>query len=323
MLPDGSSAGPYPHRTRYYPKVNSSPPAIFVRNPVQVADYLPGSTYGPRLLPNYELVWLLRGSAELHTELLDREGRRRATESHLLRPGTVALSRQGNRDCYQWDTSCTSRHAYVHFELLDPGHLGRSEDWPSVQTLADVPVLGGLCDYLLELASQRSERSKRRSDQIVQLVLDLFVSGPHPSDRDELPDVVRRMGDYVARQWIREGQQLIPVTELAAAAHVSVGYLHRTFKRLYGCGPSRALELIRLSQGATALQRSNATITEIASRCGYSNPYHFSRRFHQTYGAPPNAFRRGQSLTDPLWPVRDAQLVALGRHLLRSLDGLG
>ncbi|SDT22101.1 AraC-type DNA-binding protein [Microlunatus soli] len=295
---------------------------IFVQNPVQVADYSPGSVYGPRLLPNFELVWLLRGSAQLCTEILDADGQHRGTESQLLRPGTVALSRQGNRDCYRWDTAGPSRHAYVHFELLDAGHLGTPASWPSVRTLADAPVLEGLCDYLLELAGQPSAQSKRRSDQIVQLVLDLFVSGPHRSDREEVPAPVGRMSEYVARLWATDGQRQVPVSDLAASAHVSIGYLHRTFKHAYGCGPSRALELIRLSQAATALQRSNDTISEIAARSGFCNPYHFSRRFHQTYGAPPKAFRCRQPLTDPLWPVRDAQLLAVARMLLRASDEL-
>jgi len=87
----------------YYLFVTSRPPVISVNSVVQVADYAPGATYGPRWLPNFELLWLLHGSALWRTEVYDDAGVRQATVEEELRPGTVALARRGNRDAYIWD----------------------------------------------------------------------------------------------------------------------------------------------------------------------------------------------------------------------------
>ena len=38
------------------------------------------------------------------------------------------------------------------------------------------------------------------------------------------------MGDFVRRIWTADGMRMIEVGELAAAAHVSAGYLHRLFR---------------------------------------------------------------------------------------------
>ena len=103
----------------YYLFVTSRPPVINVNSVVQVADYAPGATYGPRTLPNYELLWILHGSARWRTDVYDDAGVRQATVEEDLRPGTVALARRGNRDAYIWDCDRWSRHAYVHFQIED------------------------------------------------------------------------------------------------------------------------------------------------------------------------------------------------------------
>lgn len=305
-------------RAHYYLFVTSRPPVISVNSVVQVADYPPGATYGPRTLPNYELLWILSGSARWRTEVYDDAGLRQATVEEDLRPGTVALARRGNRDAYIWDCDRSSRHAYVHFQIEDFGGLGDPSSWPSVRSQSDPSLLDGLCTYLLDLAGVPSSSVRGHSDRLVATMLEVFLSAPAGQSREEMPVAVRRLVDHVATVWARSGPRIISVPELAAAANLSAGHLHRLFRERYACGPAYALDLIRLARAATALLRTNATIAEIASDCGYSNPYHFSRRFSLTYGQPPGSFRRRRQLTDPLAPVREAGLLPVARTLLEA-----
>ncbi|HET6742123.1 MAG TPA: helix-turn-helix domain-containing protein [Kribbella sp.] len=297
--------------------MTSRPPAISVNSVVQVADYAPGATYGPRWLPNFELLWLLHGSALWRTEVYDDAGVHQVTVEEELRPGTVALARRGNRDAYIWDCDHWSRHAYVHFQIEDFGGLGTPSSWPSVRSRSDPGLLDELCTYLLDLAGV-PESVPGHSDRLVATMLEVFVGAPVGPSREEMPDGVRRMVDHVATVWARRGPRIISVPELAAAANLSAGHLHRLFRERYGCGPAYALDLIRLARAATALLRTNATIAEIASDGGYSNPYHFSRRFSLAYGEPPGTFRRRRQLSDPLAPVREAGLLPVTRRLLEA-----
>jgi AraC family transcriptional regulator len=285
-----------------------------VNSLVQIADYAPGATYGPRWLPNFELLWILHGSALWRTEVYDDAGVRQATVEHELRPGTVALAKCGNRDAYIWDCDRGSRHAYVHFQIEDFGELGDPSRWPWVRSMSDPGLLEELCSYLLDLPTP----ARGHSDRLVATMLEVFVSAPVGPPAAEMPDAVRRLVDHVATVWARSGPQIVSVQELAAAANLSAGHLHRLFREQYGCGPAYALDLIRLARAATALQRTNATIGEIASDCGYSNPYHFSRRFSLAYGDPPGTFRRRRQLSDPLAPVRAAGLLPIARRLLEA-----
>ncbi|MFI5694911.1 helix-turn-helix domain-containing protein [Kribbella sp. NPDC051586] len=297
--------------------MTSRPPVISVNSLVQLADYAPGATYGPRWLQNFELLWILHGSALWRTEVYDDAGVRQATVEHELRPGTVALARRGNRDAYIWDCDHPSRHAYVHFQIEDFGGLGDPPSWPSVRSMSDPGLLGELCSYALDLAGVPSP-VRGLSDRLVTTMLEVFVRAPGGPSRAEMPDAVRRLVDHVATVWARSGPRIVSVPELAAAANLSAGHLHRLFREQYACGPAYALDLIRLARAATALLRTNATIGEIAADCGYSNPYHFSRRFALAYGDPPGTFRRRRQLSDPLAPVRAAGLLPLARRLLEA-----
>jgi AraC family transcriptional regulator len=239
----------------------------------------------------------------------------------VLRPGTLALATTGIIDSYHWDDNQLSTHAYVHFRIREPGDLDGQPSWPAVRSLSRSPVLAGLCSYLLELGGQESAAARSRSDQMIGVLLDLFVCGPLETAQVRLHPHLVAAQQYARSAWLAAGPRLIGVEELAAAVSVSVGHLFRLFRREYGCGPARALELVRLARSAVALQRSNASIAEIARREGFANAYHFSRRFSFAYGRPPGAYRALGPGPEPLEPVRKSGLVAFAGPLL-SLGAL-
>jgi AraC family transcriptional regulator len=279
---------------------------------VQVADYRPGDTFGPRRLEDYEFVWMLGGSAVWTV----RDGGRET--DHVLKPGSLALARARTVDSYQWDERQPSKHAYVHFRLSDRGSLPEESAWPAVRILLGSPILEGICGYLLELAGQQSDHARDRSDQLVGLLLDVFVNGPLNEPFTGLTPHLATVAEYVRTSWGSGGLRIISADELCSATSISAGHLFRLFRGQYGCGPAHALELVRLARAATSLQRSNATIAEVARLSGFANPYHFSRRFSAVYGTPPGAFRALTASPDPLKPVRDAGLLPMAHVLLHQ-----
>ena len=282
---------------------------------VRVADYPRGATFGPRTLLDHEFVWMLRGSAVWTVRRPDPDGLALREESHRLWPGTVALARAGTVDSYRWDPDQASTHAYVHFRLsVPPG-----TPWPAVRTLSALPVLDSICGYLLRLAAVESAATRHRSDELVRLLLDVFLAGPLDDPYPRLGPSLAAVVDHVREVWAADGMRIVGVPELATAARVSSGHLFRLFREQYGCGPARAFELVRLARAATSLQRSNATLAEGARQTGFANPYHFSRRFAAGYGSPPGGFRGSRLTPDPLAPVREAGLLPLAHALLTYL----
>ena len=121
------------------------------------------------------------------------------------------------------------------------------------------------------------------------------------------------------RAWSSGSLRILPAAELAVAAGVSPGHLFRVFRAELGCGPARALELVRLARSAAMLQRSNASLPAVAAQHGFANAYHFSRRFSQAYRMPPGTFRTLGLGPDPLEPIRRAGLLPFAAPFLAVL----
>ena len=281
-----------------------------------IADYPAGALFGPRRLDDYEFVWLLRGSANWSIYDVDHSGRVIAHSAHVLLPDTLALSRAGTVDSYHWDDHQLSTHAYVHFRLAETGGLGPPSSWPETRSLARGAALAGICSYLLELSGQESAAARSRTDQLIGLLLDLFVNGPFQDPQPNVHPHTAAAQQYVRRLWQAGGSRLITADELASAVSISAGHLFRVFRNEYACGPVRALELVRLARSALALQRSNASLGEIAHREGFANAYHFSRRFSSAYHRPPGAYRALGLGPDPLEPLRKMGLLPFAAPLM-------
>ncbi|MFE0023719.1 helix-turn-helix domain-containing protein [Amycolatopsis sp. NPDC059021] len=84
----------------------------------------------------------------------------------------------------------------------------------------------------------------------------------------------------------------ISVTEIAAAANVSIRALQHAFRRHRGTTPMSYLRQARLHHAHQALLAadpgSGVTVTEIAARWGFYHPGRFARHYRATYGYPPS-----------------------------------
>ena len=276
-----------------------------------VAVYPPGATFGPRRLPDFEFVWLLQGTAEWRYD----QG------SIALTPNALLLGRPGIQDAFLWDRRRPTRHAYLHFKL--DGELPELPDparWPLVRILPDDDPLRPLLRYLLALGEDRTGRHHQTVQEVLRLLLTLFVAGPLPDrDRQPSPPHLDVLLDYVRRAWSPPAPtRRLSLDELAAGACVSAGYLSRLFRHHYGIGPVAAFELLRLARAATLLTRSNLSVAAVADDCGFANPYHFSRRFRRAYGQPPGRYRRLAGRQEPTEPLEQAGLAAVNDRIWQA-----
>jgi len=242
-----------------------------------LAYYPPGASYGPRTLTDFELVWLLTGSAQWH-------GGGECARLQLV-PGDLLLIPPGTRDEFRWDREVPTRHGYVHFRY-DPGPARLPLLHPGQ---AHGPV-GGLLEFLLWLGEAQRPGWRERAGELLAVITRLLTAGPLPAPAPPEPAALAAALDYVRRQWT-VAMRPLTLRELAAAACVSPSYLSRVFRKQYGCGPGAALELIRLDRARTMLARSNLTIGQVAGACGFADPLYFSRRFRAAHGIAPRAYR--------------------------------
>ena len=294
-------------------------PTVRVWLPVRVANYRAGARFGPRTLPDFQLLWMLAGSVRRSVDDPGAIGAMAggAAERHLeLRPGALSLGRPGLTETYDWDPVVHSSHAYLHFVVDDLAGLPPVEQWPETQDMARTPVLAGLCQYLLELGTVPGTGALRRTEHCLALLLDVFLRGPwgdQPAATTWLEPMIRMIGV----RWAENGVQAVPVDELANAMGMSRGHLTHLVSQHHGCGPARLVELVRLARAAVLLQAA-VGVGQVATRIGYANPYHFSRRFTRAYGVAPSRFGRGSA--DPYGPLRSHGLLSVTRRLLQATN---
>jgi len=75
------------------------------------------------------------------------------------------------------------------------------------------------------------------------------------------------------------------------AASCSRTALIKKFRNSLGQTPGRHLWQLRTDKGIGMLRNTGLNISEISELCGFSNPYHFSRRIRSATGLSPRALR--------------------------------
>jgi PAS domain S-box-containing protein len=108
----------------------------------------------------------------------------------------------------------------------------------------------------------------------------------------------RQLASAVEIARVRFAEQLT-VSEMAAAAGVSVTQLERLSKRVLGLTPKQLILRFRLEEALRLLDTSTDSIATIASACGYYDQSAFTRHFRRAVGMAPATFRtmsrRGQT----------------------------
>jgi len=87
-------------------------------------------------------------------------------------------------------------------------------------------------------------------------------------------------------------REQISLSELAEAAGLSRGYLHRAFRERYGVSPLAYQRSARIDMAKNLLASSDLPCKEIAEKTGFSNVYVFSKVFKRLMGMTASDYRR-------------------------------
>ena len=100
----------------------------------------------------------------------------------------------------------------------------------------------------------------------------------------ELVALRQLIGSTPQKQW--------KVSEMAAELHFSTSYFQRIYRETFHVSVMKDVIRSRIEAAKSLLQYTLITAEEIASRCGYASPEHFSRQFKQYTGMSPDQWRR-------------------------------
>jgi AraC-like DNA-binding protein len=190
--------------------------------------------------------------------------------------------------------------------LVPPGTPHRERSEKNVETIwlgfkADLPGVAGGRPHILnspamaarlesfwEFARVASGPSGPELDGMLLALTGAFFRLLGESERcgrSAMGDAARYLEDHFNED--------ISMPELAAALKCSPGHFFRRFREFAGMPPGQYLSAVRARKAMFYLRNTKLRIHQIASLCGFRDPYYFSRFFTRFSGASPSAYRGG------------------------------
>jgi AraC-like DNA-binding protein len=152
----------------------------------------------------------------------------------------------------------------------------------------------------------------------VMRLLDTTVGQIHPPPAREAADGRGRLLAWQARK-VRDyidGHITGPVlvADLCALVQRSEAHFSRSFKRTFGESPHSFVVRRRVELAARYMLTTDASLSDIASCCGFADQAHLCKHFRQAVGQTPAAWRRVHRLQDDESTTPSVQRLGVPWH---------
>jgi len=82
---------------------------------------------------------------------------------------------------------------------------------------------------------------------------------------------------------------------LAAAAGISVTQFSAEFRRYFKTSPINYVLQVRMHRALHYLSDHSLSVAEVSDRCGFADPFYFSKQFKKHFGKSPHNYRKATS----------------------------
>lgn len=114
------------------------------------------------------------------------------------------------------------------------------------------------------------------------------------------PDVLASKNDrltYLRTRLFEEPALFSDIDEMADFMNLSRSGFQHLYSHTFGVSVIHDVIKGRIEKAKSLLSRTNFSITEISTKCGYKSEFHFMRQFKKETGLTPTEFRRSSSWT--------------------------
>lgn len=240
--------------------------------------YGAGGSCGPRVQADYQLVVIEEGEARVRVE--DGEVRLAQGEAGLFRPGRL--------EHFFFSETRRTHHTWCS---VDPLVVGRDLKQDCARAPAVLKIshrLSQLMELGLGLPAAAGHEAPGLVEALGLAVLREYVFDARTrTGAGAEPDALRRLLEWFGLH----AAEPADLPSLAKTAGVSPAQLVKLCKRHLGVTPVRALWEARTRQGVRMLRDTGLTVGEVAFRCGFQTPFHFSRWVRTVTGKSPRETR--------------------------------
>lgn len=237
--------------------------------------YRPGGTCGPRRQQGYQLVVILKGRSRLRWNGVWYP----LPERHAI------LLVPGHEEFFEFSRTSKTHHTWINWnaERLPSALIRRIPVVPSAFPLPDS------VEALMEPALRRPPPTPAALDHLGQAILEecLAVLGPATTVHPPPPPLEKALACMEQR-----AEEALTLTDIARACGITPPHLVKLFRNHLKTTPMKHLWQLRTSRGRDSLLATGLSVSEIAHRCGFQNPFHFSRLVRARYGKSPRELRK-------------------------------
>ncbi|MDE1184755.1 AraC family transcriptional regulator [Paraburkholderia sp.] len=159
------------------------------------------------------------------------------------------------------------------------------------------PVLGHFAKILAHMLEHPDQSSDLFVEQLGVTIGTHIIEqyGGVPSSPSLPASSTRRLShvhETRAKEMLMASDDGTSIEQIAKACNLSRSYFIRAFRETTHCTPHQWQLQQRIHRARELLASSDASLSEIALTCGFSDQSHFSRKFSQLVGTPPGNWRR-------------------------------
>jgi AraC-like DNA-binding protein len=144
------------------------------------------------------------------------------------------------------------------------------------------------------------ERSTLDALCLHAMLLELMALTLKRLPQESSPAILARERLMPAIQFLDEQAIRHPsLREVARRINVSPEHCHRLFQEIFHTTPHQYALARRMMLAQGLLSEGTVSVGEAAERCGYADPFYFSRVFRRYFGVSPGRVRRGQAVLGP------------------------
>ena len=203
-----------------------------------------------------------------------------------VKEDTLGIFPPGTEHCYG-NSDAVWNHSWIHICGKDADSLMQKYD-----RLINIPLSLGHRAFLRHLDYMAEEfRCRKQNSWLVcrNTVEHLLMEAANYSrDDGNIPERMLKIREFMEKNYLKS----LTLEQLAQHINISVPLLSMEFKKSFGISPAACLQEIRLRHSLYYLSDLNLSIEDVANRCGFRDPFYFSRLFRRKYNMPPSAYRK-------------------------------
>ncbi len=264
-------------------------------NSVGYQEVAPGEAYPPgdhpsrylfstrrgRILDEYQLIYITRGSGHFKS-------------AHLphpvdVRPGTVFLLFPGEWHTYMPDPSTGWKEYWIGFNGSQMDSWVEGGFFSPSRPIWQAGLHNGIVSLYqdaIETATGQGSGFQQRLGGIVAHLLSLARYYDRKETFSEISDQIAR-----AKIIIDENAGTITPEELASKLCIGYSKFRKSFKEYTGFPPAKYIQQVRIGKIKEALTNSTRPVKQIAYEMGYDNDDYFFTVFRRLTGMTPQQYR--------------------------------